>query len=204
MNQIQGGTMIRWMAALFFLSLVPATALAQIRTTEDIEAAGGAAAARALGEKLAAGHASCKAGDHQAALTAYNEIKERLPGAAWIYLFIGTAQRGLEQWDEALASFKTAATIAGAKDAGLRARALFNVAATRERQAGGEPGPSIHWKNAKIAWAEYLDLAKAHPEAKPFPEAAQARIDAIEKRLALWDEYETVRGQAKERGDGND
>ncbi len=193
--------MIRWIAVLLVLSLAPVTALAQIRTKEEIEAAGGSAGARTLGKKLAAGHERYKAADFQAALDAYNEIKEKLPGAAWIYLFIGTAQAGLEQWDEALGSFKTAATIAGAKDVDLRAKALMNIAVTEERRAGEEPGPSTHWDNAKIAWAEYLDLAKAHPETKVFPDTAQSRIDAIEKRFALWSDYEAVRGKAKERGD---
>lgn len=196
--------MTRWIAALLFLSLVPTEALAQIRTAEEIQAVGGPTAARALGERLAAGHMSYKAGDHQAALEAYQQIKEKLPGSAWVYLFVGTAQRALEQWDDALASFKTAATVAGTKDVNLRAKALFNIAATHERRAGEASGPAIDWKNAKVAWAEYLDLATANPAAKVFPETARARIEVIEKRLALWNEYETVRGQAKERSGGND
>jgi tetratricopeptide (TPR) repeat protein len=193
--------MMRWIAVLLVLSTVPATALAQIRTANDIEAAGGAAGARALGERIAAGHGSYKASEFQAALDAYTEVKEKLPGAAWIYLFIGTAHAGLEQWDEALGAFKTAATIAGTKDVDLRVKALMNIAIVEEQRAGEEPGPSIHWKNAKIAWTEYLEAAKAHPQAKVFPDAAQSRIDAIEKRLALWSEYEAVRDTAKERGD---
>jgi tetratricopeptide (TPR) repeat protein len=186
------------------LALAPAGALAQISTAEEIAAVGGSQAARSLGQTLADGHTKYRAGDFQAALEAYLQIKDKLPGSAWIYLFIGTAQRAMEQWDEALASFKTTATIAGTKDVDLRAKALFNLAVTHEARAGEEPGPSTHWNSAKLAWAEYLDLARANPGAKVFPDDARARIETIEKRFALWEDYEQVRKQAKERGGRDD
>jgi len=194
--------MMRWITVSLLLALAPATAAAQIATVEEIQAVGGPQAARELGKKLAKGHELYKAGNPQGALDLYNEIKERLPGSAWIYFYIGTALRKLEQWEDSLAAFRTTATIAGSKDIDMRAKAMFNIALTHEHRAGEEPGPTVHWKNAKAAWIEYLKLAEAHPDAIVFPDSARSRIKAIERRFELWEQYRRVREEAEKRGKG--
>jgi len=105
-----------------------------------------------------------------------------------VYYFIGCAEAKLEKWDEAISSLKTAATIAGAKDVELHAKALFMIAVVQERR--GE------WGSAKGAWTEYVSYAKAHEDAKTFVPVAEARIEAIEKRLQLEKDYAIVKERA--------
>jgi tetratricopeptide (TPR) repeat protein len=135
--------------------------------------------------KLAHGHALYLATDFTGALAAYNAAKAQDSGQAPAYYFIACAQSKLDQHDDAIATLKTAATIAGDKDQSLHAKALFMVGVVQERKGD--------WEAAKTAWNEYLNYAKAHGDATTFVPAAEGRIEAIDKKLKLDSDYAPVR-----------
>jgi hypothetical protein len=144
--------------------------------------------------KLAEGHARYLATDYETALELYEQAKEMNSGEASAYYFIGFAQAALERWEDAVASLKTSATIAGAKKKALHARALFAVAVVQERR--GE------WKKAEAAWRAYKGYAQTHKDVKTHLSTAESRLEAIEKNNELRDEYEGVREKAEEKDKG--
>ena len=138
---------------------------------------------------LAAGHARYLATDYAGALEAYERAKEREPGNAEAYYFIGCAQAKLEQYEDAVSVLKTAATIAGSKNKTLHAKALFLVAVIAERRDD--------WTGARTAWTEYLGYAQTNTDAEVFVETAKARLEALEKRQEIEDDYAPVREKSK-------
>jgi hypothetical protein len=138
--------------------------------------------------RLAHGHSRYLATDYTGALDSYGKAKELEAGEPVVYYFIGCAEAKLERWDDAISSLKTAATIAGSKDVGLHAKALFMIAVVQERR--GE------WGAAKAAWTEYASYAKAHEDALTFVAVAEGRLAAIEKRMQLEKDYAIVKERA--------
>ena len=135
--------------------------------------------------KLARGHASYMATDYSGALATYQAAKDQDAGRAPAYYFMACAMSKLDRHDEAVGMLKTAATIAGEKDQNLHAKALFMIAVVRERKGD--------WTAAKTAWKEYVSYANAHSDATTFVPAAEGRIEAIDKKLKLDEEYAPVR-----------
>ncbi|MFO8070643.1 MAG: hypothetical protein R6V85_02100 [Polyangia bacterium] len=144
--------------------------------------------------RLAEGHARYLATDYEAALDLYEQAKEMRSGEASAYYFIGFAQAALERWEDAIASLKTSATIAGAKKKALHARALFAVAVVQERRGD--------WKAAETAWKAYKGYAQTLKDVKTHIPTAESRLEAIKKSIELRKKYEGVREKAKERDKG--
>jgi tetratricopeptide (TPR) repeat protein len=142
--------------------------------------------------KLARGHASYLATDYSGALAAYQAAKNQDAGLAPAYYFMACAMSKLDRHDEAVAMLKTAATIAGEKDQTLHAKALFMIAVVQERKGD--------WSAAKQAWNEYLSYAEAHGDATTFVPVAQGRIEIIDKKLKLDQEYAPVREKRAKKG----
>lgn len=142
--------------------------------------------------KLARGHASYMATDYSGALAAYQAAKDQDAGRAPAYYFMACAMSKLDRHDEAVAMLKTTATIAGEKDQTLHAKALFMIAVVQERKGD--------WAAAKVAWNEYLSYAKTHGDATTFVSVAEGRIEAIDKKLKLDEDYAPVREKRAKKG----
>ena len=193
--------MIRWILVNLAMGLFAISALAQDvpATTAEPEPAETAATDSTAAEtsdlpatfegRLAHGHSRYLATDYQGAISAYEKAKELEAGEAVVYYFIGCAEAKLERWDDAVSSLKTTATIAGAKDVALHAKALFMIAVVQERRN--------EWGDAKAAWTEYLSYAKAHEDALTFVPVAESRLEVIEKRMQLEKDYAVVKERAK-------
>jgi tetratricopeptide (TPR) repeat protein len=182
--------------ALVFVS-APAVATAQEAATgEPAPAATSEAAAPQLPAhyegKLARGHASYMATDYSAALAAYQAAKDQDAGRAPAYYFMACAMSKLDRHDEAIGLLKTTATIAGEKDQNLHAKALFMIAVVQERKGD--------WAAAKAAWNEYVSYAKTHGDATTFVPVAEGRIEIIEKKLKLDEDYAPVRERRAKKG----
>jgi tetratricopeptide (TPR) repeat protein len=182
--------MRRGIVIILALAAVPAAALAQDAPAED------AAAQPELPPyyegKLARGHAMYLATDFAGALNAYGAAKDQDAGRPDAYYFIACAQSKLGQHDDAIASLKTAATIAGEKDTTIHAKALFMIGVVQERKSD--------WKAAKAAWNEYLGYAKSHSDATTFVPSAEGRIEAIDKKIKLDSDYAPVRERLANKG----
>ncbi|MBW2276231.1 MAG: hypothetical protein JRF63_01995 [Deltaproteobacteria bacterium] len=182
-------------ALVFVLS--PAVASAQDAVAiEPVPAATAEAAAPELPAhyegKLARGHASYMATDYSGALATYQAAKDQDAGRALAYYFMACAMSKLDRHDEAVGMLKTTATIAGEKDQSLHAKALFMIAVVQERKGD--------WAAAKTAWNEYLSYAKTHGDATTFVPVAEGRIEVIEKKLKLDEDYGPVRERRAKKG----
>lgn len=192
--------MIRWITFGLVVGLFSGTAAAQqaetakdkaapaSSTETDSTAAETSDLPATFEGRLAYGHSRYLAADYQGALTVYGKAKDLEAGEPVVYYFIGCTEAKLERWEEAISSLKTAATIAGAKDTKLHAKALFMIAVVQERRN--------EWTKAKSAWNEYLSYAKAHEDALTFVPVAEGRIAVIEKRIQLEKDYAVVKERA--------
>ncbi|MBN1771400.1 MAG: hypothetical protein JXB32_09075 [Deltaproteobacteria bacterium] len=137
------------------------------------------------------GHRAFLARDFDTALAAYREAAMATPPLPIAHYFIGSAQRAKGQFDEALESFRTVSRLAGETDAGLKAKALMNVAWTLEakRDLAG----------AKEAWLEYKTWCTTHASIAGFPQTADERIAAIDTVRQLDETYAAVRQRIAER-----
>jgi len=170
--------MTRGICIVLALAVAPSWALAADQPKDGLTYDG----------KLAEGHASYLAGNFEGALASYSEARDTEPGKAQTYYFMGWAQARLDRTSEAVASLRTAASVAGEKDQSLHARVLFSVAVLLER-SGDRDG-------AAEAWASYLEYARAHGDAKVFEDEAQARLDAIDRWRKLVEDYAPVKRRA--------
>jgi tetratricopeptide (TPR) repeat protein len=166
------GIMLRKTIGVLFVMLLPALALAQAK---------GAPGAAAI---LSEGHVKYLAQDYEGALAKYEQARDKDSGQSIAYYFTGCALARLKRWDDAIAQFKTAATIAGVKDESLHARAIFVAAVTLE-QKGDLSG-------AKSAWEDYQTYAQAHEKAVVYKDSARERIAAIDKKMKLDEDYKIV------------
>ncbi len=135
--------------------------------------------------KLARGHRLYLGSDFAGALSAYEQAKEMEPGNAAIYYFIGCAQIKLDRFDDARVTLKTVSTLAGAKDESLSAKAMFLVAVLEENRR--------RFDTAKEDWGAYKGYAQTHQQAVTFIATAEARLEAIERKRKLDEEYAVVR-----------
>jgi tetratricopeptide (TPR) repeat protein len=168
--------MSRASAVVFALLFVPAVAAAEVPVNMTYDS------------MLAAGHKLYVGGDAKGALAKYEAAKEAESGKPGAYYFIGAAKAKLGELDEAIGSLNTAATIAGDKDVGLHAKALFAAAVVQEQKGD--------WDAAYDAWNKYLGYAQAHTDVKSFVDSAKSRIEVIEKRRELATEGAAVRSRA--------
>ena len=182
--------MFRGIIIALAVVLIPALATAQDAET-PAEPAASDLPAHYEG-KLARGHASYMATDYSGALATYQAAKDQDAGRAPAYYFMACAMSKLDRHDEAIAMLKTTATIAGEKDQTLHAKALFMIAVVQERKGD--------WTAAKVAWNEYLSYAKTHGDATTFVPIAEERIEVIEKKLKLDEEYGPVRERRAKKG----
>ncbi len=137
------------------------------------------------------GHRAFIARDFDTALAAYREAAMATPPLPIAHYFIGSAQRAKGQLDEALESFRTVSRLAGESDAGLKAKALMNVAWTLElkRDLAG----------AREAWLEYKTWCTTHASIAGFPQTADERVAAIDTIRQLDEAYAAVRQRIAER-----
>jgi tetratricopeptide (TPR) repeat protein len=140
---------------------------------------------------LAAGHKLYVGGDAKGALEKYEAAKEAESGKPGAYYFIGAAKAKLGEFDEAIGSLGTAATISGDKDVALHAKALFAIAVVSEQKGD--------WDAAYDAWNKYLGYAQTHTDVPTFAESAKSRIAAIEKRRELATEGAATRSRAENK-----
>jgi tetratricopeptide (TPR) repeat protein len=143
---------------------------------------------------ISEGHELFTNGSHDAALRAYREaLTERRDDAAATY-FIACAQRALGQNDEALASFRRAAQLAGSDDEALHARALMNVALVQELRRD--------LVAAAEAWQVYVAYAETHQRVPTYVANARQRLEAIQRVQELDTTYDAVRQRiAEDRSD---
>lgn len=189
--------MTRGMLIALALAMVPAAAQAQDTAAPAPAAEKSASEAPSnlpahYEGKLARGHAAYLVTDYSKALAIYQAAKDQDAGRAPAYYFMACAMSKLDRHDEAVAMLKTAATIAGEKDQTLHAKALFMIAVVREREGS--------WSEAKAAWKEYLNYAKAHGDATTFVPVAEGRIEVIDKKLKLDEDYAPVREKRAKKG----
>jgi tetratricopeptide (TPR) repeat protein len=137
------------------------------------------------GGKLTEGNRHYVAGNFPGALAAYEEAKAMKPGDALSYYFIGCVQTKLVNHDDAIMSFRTAATIAGEKNAGHHGRALFMIAVVEEKRGKIEA--------AREAWVAYKGFVQTHKDVPGFVASADARLKAYDKKQELNQKYEIVR-----------
>ena len=91
----------------------------------------------------------------------------------------------LNQFDNALVTFSSGASIAGEQNESLNAKILFMTAVVRELQGD--------LAAAKQAWNTYVRYAKSHDKAVTYIASASARLKAIERMIALDQKYKVVR-----------
>lgn len=142
-------------------------------------------------ERIAEGHRLYANGAYQEALGAYRAALGETPNDPMATYLVGCAQRALGQLDEALATFRTTARIAGADEAAMHARALFNVALVLEQRrdfvAAGE------------AWQVYIAYAESHQNVPTYVANARQRLAALQRLEELDTAYAPVRQRIADR-----
>jgi TolA-binding protein len=137
------------------------------------------------------GNQAFLARDFDTALAAYREAAMSTPPLPIAHYFIGAAQRAKGSFDEAIESFRTAARLAGDGDAGLKAKALFNVAMTLENKQD--------LASARDAWLEYKTWCTTHASIAGFPQVADERVAVIDAIRELDRVYADVRTRIADR-----
>jgi len=137
------------------------------------------------------GHRAFQARDFDTALAAYREAAMATPPLPIAHYFIGAAQRAKGQLDEALESFRTVSRLAGESDAGLKAKALMNIAMTLEAKQD--------LAGARESWLEYKTWCTTHASIAGFPATADERVAAIDAIRQLDETYAAVRQRIAER-----
>lgn len=129
--------------------------------------------------------------DYNAAIQSFQEAEGIDRQSAWPRLYIGYAQIARGDAATALSSFRDAqrrATVAG--DDGARARAMAAVALLLEGQT--------HWDEARIGWQDYATFCDGHAQAG-FAATGRGRVQAIQERATLAEQYQAVRQRIAER-----
>jgi tetratricopeptide (TPR) repeat protein len=136
-------------------------------------------------DKLEYGHELYLKGDFEGASAAYRAARESKPSDPAALYFIACAQAKLGQYVEALSTLKTLETVCGEKLANLHARGLFLAAVIEETRGNDE--------NTVAAWTAYKQFAADRSDIPSFVASADARIQAVEKKRALDEQYKPVR-----------
>ncbi len=142
-------------------------------------------------ERIAEGHRLYSNGAHQEALRAYRAALEEIPNDPMATYLVGCAQRALGQLDEALATFRSVVRLAGADDAAMHARALFNVALVQEARRD--------LVAATEAWQVYIAYAESHQNVPTYVANARQRLEAIQRVQELDTAYAPVRQRIADR-----
>jgi tetratricopeptide (TPR) repeat protein len=135
-------------------------------------------------ERLVEGHRLFANNQHDAALRAYTSALEARRDDAFATYLVACTQRAAGTLDEALATMRRAATLAGADDA-LEARALFNVGLIQEARRD--------LAAAREAWRAYIAFAESHEGLRTYVANARQRLDVITAVEELNAAYEPVR-----------
>lgn len=170
-----------------FLSIVLSSSLAWAEEAGEAEEP----TDRVYNERIQEGHRLYTNRVYQEALGAYQAALAERPNDPMAIYLIGCAQRALEQWDEALASFQRAARLAGADDPALHARALMNVALVHEAQN--------RLTEAAEAWQVYIAYAESHQDVPTYVPNARERLEVIQAYQDLDTAYTVVRRRIRER-----
>ncbi len=129
--------------------------------------------------------------DYDTAMTAFREASTLDSQSPTPRLYIGYLQATRGDATGAMANFREALRLATvANDDQARARALTAVAILHEAQG--------RWDDARLAWQDDVAFADAHPPIA-YPATARARMDAIQARAALDQQYAPVRQRIADR-----
>lgn len=135
--------------------------------------------------KLDYGHSLYLKGDYQGALTVYRAAKDSKSTDPLPLYFIACTQAKLGQYEDATVTLSALKTVCGDKLPSLHARALFLAAIIEETRGDDE--------NAKAAWTAYKQFAAGHSGIPAFVGSADSRLQALEKKRALDEQYNAVR-----------
>jgi tetratricopeptide (TPR) repeat protein len=125
------------------------------------------------------------AGQYEESLAAYKEADEAKPADPFVQFYRGCAHARLSQYDDAVAAFQTAASIAGEQNPDVAGKSMFMTAVVEELRGGG--------KAVKVAWNAYKDFIEKNPTILSFKASADARIEAYDKKRELDEKYQIVR-----------
>lgn len=134
--------------------------------------------------RLARGHVLYKSADFGESLAVYEAAKELDPKNPSAYYFIACALSKMGRHDDAIATINKAISIFGDQDVNMHAKLLFVLAVIMEERGDKE--------SAKNAWAAYLSYVQANLNALAFAGSATSRIDALEKKMKLDQDYKIV------------
>ena len=162
-----------------------AGATVEMLDSQSTEPAAEPGAPLSFDDKLAYGHSLYTKGDYQGALSTYNEARQMRSTDPLVLYFIACAENKLGNVDAAVTALSTAKTMSGEKIPSLTARILFMTAVVEEVRPNQE--------NATTAWQAYKDFITAHGDIPGFPQSADSRLQALEKKKAQYTQYEVVR-----------
>ena len=100
------------------------------------------------------------------------------------YYFMACALSKLGRHDEAVSAVNTALTMSGNGDGNTHAKLLFILAVIMEERGDKE--------TARNAWAAYLEYTRSNANALAFAGSATARIETLEKKMKLDQDYKIV------------
>jgi tetratricopeptide (TPR) repeat protein len=176
--KLKGETMLRRVLICLVVLVVSTSAFAQEEGLQVIDSG-----ATFHGE-LARGHELYKSQDFEGAYQAYEAAKDKAPGSPIAYYFLGCTQVRLARYDDASVTLRAVTTMAGDKNQSLHAKALFMIAIVEEMR--------VKLDSAKEAWNAYKAYVEPRKDAISYIGTAVARIDAIDKKLALDEKYKVV------------
>ncbi len=124
------------------------------------------------------------AGRYEEAIAVFSDADRANPNTPTVKFYLGVAYARLERYDDALAAFRVVVAMAGAEEKGIAAKARFNIALVKERQGVDDA--------ALTAWKAYLDFAEKNPKVPTFVTSGNARVEALERKRKLGEEYRIV------------
>jgi tetratricopeptide (TPR) repeat protein len=142
-------------------------------------------------EEIAAGDAAIAANDVDKALKHYEAALKADSRSALAHYRLGEARKAKGQLSEAQLSFESAVKV-GEREADIKAKALFALAALAERQN--------KLSEARSAWKRYQEHVEKHGEIKAFPASASERLRRLDAQEQLSKDYALVRDRIK-KGD---
>jgi tetratricopeptide (TPR) repeat protein len=139
-------------------------------------------------EEIAAGDAAIVAHDVDKALKHYEAAVKADNRSAMAHYRLGEARKAKGQLSEAQLSFETAVKV-GEREADVKAKALFALAALAERQN--------KLSEARSSWKRYQEHVEKHGEIKAFPASASERLRRLDAQEQLSKDSALVRERIK-------
>ena len=177
-------------AASFFLCALWLSSIEPVALAEESAPEGSGGDDSAYLERIVEGHRLFTNNERDRALRAYRDALEARPDDARATYYVACSLRATGELQEALETFRRAASLAGDDDA-LHAHALFNVAlvleALRDLPAAQE------------AWRAYIAFAESHQNVATYVANARQRLEAITAVQELDTAYQPVRQRIAER-----